>query len=113
MILLYIRRIYHCRCCTFRGARKEWKDVNSCTPFLVAAANGSLEVVKTLEEENKRNAIQFDKLDKNRKSAVYLAVEGNHVDLLKVCNLDIVGSQICKTNLRIDIPQLPAISLLQ
>lgn len=76
----------------------------------MAAANGSLEVVKTLEEENKRNAIQFDKLDKNRKSAVYLAVEGNHVDLLKVCNSDIVGSQICKTNLRIDIPQLPAIS---
>ena len=49
----------------------------------MAAANGSTEVVKTLEDENDK-IVQFDKLDKNRKRAVYLAAEGNHLNLLKV-----------------------------
>ena len=78
-------------CFTFRGANTEWKDVNSCTPFLVAAAHGSIEVVKTLEKVNDKN-IQLDKLDKNGKSAVYLAAEGNHLILLKVCIISVVAA---------------------
>ena len=66
-----------------RGANTEWKDVNSCTPFLVAAANGAAGVVAKLEEIEEV-PIQVDKLDKNRKSAVFLAAEGAHFPLLKV-----------------------------
>lgn len=67
----------------FRGANTEWKDVNSCTPFLVAATHGSAGVVAKLEEIEDV-PIQVDKLDKNRKSAVFLAAEGAHYPLLRV-----------------------------
>ena len=66
-----------------RDADTESKDVNSCTPFLVAAANGSTEVVAKLEKIEDK-PIQVDELDKDRKSAVYLAAEGAHLPLLKV-----------------------------
>lgn len=57
--------------------------MNSCTPFLVAAAHGSADVVAILEEI-KDKPIHADELDKDRKSAVYLAAEGAHLRLLKV-----------------------------
>lgn len=57
--------------------------MNSCTPFLLAAANGYHGVVAKLEKET-----QIDKLDKNRKSAVFLAAEGAHFPLLRVCQSD-------------------------
>ena len=57
--------------------------MNSCTPFLVAAAHGCTDVVAILEEI-KDKPIQADELDKDRKSAVYLAAEGAHLRLLRV-----------------------------
>ena len=69
-----------------RGADTEWKDVNSCTPFLAAAAHGSTGVVSILEAI-KDKPIQADELDKNRKSAVYLAAAGPHLSLLKVATV--------------------------
>ena len=49
----------------------------------MAAANGATDVVAKLEQM-KEKQIQYDKLDKNRKSAVFLAAEGDHLTLLKV-----------------------------
>ena len=69
-----------------READTESKDGNSCTPFLAAAAHGSTEIVAKLEEI-KDKPIQADELDKNRKSAVYLAAEGAHLPLLKVATV--------------------------
>ena len=63
----------------FRGAGTEVKDVNSCTPFLLAAANGYCEVACEFKDKT-----QIDSLDKNRKSAIYLAAEGAHLPLLVV-----------------------------
>ena len=64
---------------TCRGADTEVCDINSCTPFLLAAANGHVRVVAKLEKRT-----QIDKLDKTRKSAVFLAAEGAHIPLLRV-----------------------------
>ena len=64
---------------TCRGADTEVNDIDSCTPFLLAAANGHVRVVAKLE-----NRTQIDKLDKTRKSAVFLAAEGAHIPLLRV-----------------------------
>ena len=67
-----------------RGAKTEMQDVNSCTPFLLAAANGHCDVVAELKE-----ITQIDKMDKDRKSAVFLAAEGAHLPLLEVLLSDL------------------------
>ena len=56
--------------------------MNGCNPFLLAAANGYHGVVAKL-----KNRTQIDCLDKHGKSAVFLAAEGAHFPLLKVCLL--------------------------
>lgn len=66
----------------YRGAKTEVQDINSYTPFLLAAANGHLEVVAELQAKT-----QIDKLDRNRKSAVFLAAEGGYLPVLKVPTL--------------------------
>ena len=65
--------------CDFRGAKTGMKDINSCTPFLLAAANGHSEVIRQFDENK-----ELTNLDKNRRSAVFLAAEGDHLSLLKV-----------------------------
>ena len=67
---------------TISGADTEVTDISSCTPFLLAAANGHFKVVAKLEKRT-----QIDKLDENRRSAVFLAAEGAHIPLLRVCLL--------------------------
>ena len=65
----------------FRGAEIDAKDVNLSTPLLVAAANGQVDAIRTLT----RSKADVDVLDKNRRSAVYIACEYKHTALLKVC----------------------------
>ena len=67
------------------------QDINSYTPFLLAAANGHLEVVAELKAKT-----QIDKLDKDRKSAVFLAAEGGYLPVLKVLSLSVQLHHCCR-----------------
>ena len=77
--------------CVYRGANTEVQDINSYTPFLLAAANGHLEVVAELKAKT-----QIDKLDKDRKSAVFLAAEGGYLPVLKVLSLSVQLHHCCR-----------------
>ena len=63
-----------------RGAEIDAQDVNLSTPLLVAAANGQVDAIRTLT----RWKADVDVLDKNKRSAVYIACEYKHATLLKV-----------------------------
>ena len=78
----------------YRGANTEVQDSNSYTPFLLAAANGHLEVVAKLQAKT-----QIDKLDKDRKSAVFLAAEGGYLLLLKVLSLSVQLHHCCRVSI--------------
>ncbi len=78
-----------------RGADIEAQDERSVSPLLTAASHGKLEAFQALLE---RGAF-VDVVDKNGKSAVYLAAEANHINILKVrmgtCRLKCVCVSVC------------------
>ena len=79
--------IFSCKCtcmyCThssFRGAEIEAQDVNLSTPLLVAAAHGQVEAIKLLICRK----ADIDALDKNRRSAVFIACQQKRAPVLQV-----------------------------
>ena len=58
----------------------EAQDINLSTPLLVAAAHGQVQAIKVLI----RRKADIDALDKNRRSAVFIACEHNHTAVLQV-----------------------------
>ena len=64
----------------YRGADKESRDTDSCTPLLTAAAYGQLEAMKALIKAN----ASTDVVDRTRKTLVFIAAEEDQVHILKV-----------------------------
>lgn len=58
------------------------------TPLMIAAKLGKIaafqELLKMVPQES------HDAVDKNGKSVIYLAAQGNHVAILEVCALDLL-----------------------
>ena len=63
-----------------RGADISAADNNSYTPLLTAAAHGQTASFKMLRERGAR----LDVLDRDGKTVVFVAAEGDHVSILKV-----------------------------
>ena len=63
------------------GANVNARDDDSYTPLLTAASLGEVEAFRALMEDPH---VQLDAVDKKGKSAVFLAAEEGHTDVLEV-----------------------------
>ena len=78
-----------------RGANINARDDDSYTPLLTAASLGEVEAFRALMEDPH---VQLDAVDKKGKSAVFLAAEEGHVDILEVTRTS-PHLPTCKCNL--------------
>lgn len=88
-MLLVLEIPYRCHCAiltfpffVFSGARINKRDYDSCTPLLLASIKGHVETIEVLMEA----FADHTAVDILEKTAVYLAVEENHLEALKVRN---------------------------
>ncbi|KAL5457261.1 hypothetical protein EMCRGX_G034508 [Ephydatia muelleri] len=77
-----------------RGANVNGRDDDSYTPLLTAASLGEVEAFRALMEDPH---VQLDAVDKKGKSAVFLAAEEGHVDILECLLSHPIGAKLCST----------------
>ncbi|KAL5486880.1 hypothetical protein EMCRGX_G019417 [Ephydatia muelleri] len=77
-----------------RGANVNGRDDDSYTPLLTAASLGEVEAFRALMEDPH---VQLDAMDKKGKSAVFLAAEEGHVDILECLLSHPIGAKLCST----------------
>lgn len=69
----------------YRGANREAKDIDDYTPLLTAAEFGQKEAFECLMNDELGPSAKITAQNKDKKSTLFLAVESNHPEIVKVC----------------------------